>query len=255
MPTALIVEDEPEANKLLGMLLRLRGYQPESAFTGEEALRVVTNSRLDIIFLDLMLPDLNGYEICKTLKYSKATSLIPVAIITARIADENRIESFCIGADDFIAKPFTPERIFHAVEQAAHWSEQCSAARIQASISFDRKDEGEILRRMGQFRSLLLARTALNLEAVVQIGRAVREVCNVADDWARGHPGDDSTTLTYELTARRLLLEFRGPSAWFAGLPLILEDPASEVSGARFDQTATDKAARLVKFVRDLPEI
>ena len=137
-----------------------------------------------------MLPDLNGYEICKILKSSKGTSLIPLAIITARIADENRIESFCIGADDYIAKPYTPDRIFQAVEQAARWSEQSRSAQIQASVSFDHKDDGEILRRMGQFRSLLFARTALSLEAVAQISRAIKEIWCVADEWARGYPGD-----------------------------------------------------------------
>ena len=119
MPTALIVEDEPEANKLLGMLLRLRGYRTESAFTGKEALQIVEKRQPDIIFLDLMLPDLNGYEICKILKSSRGTSLIPLVIVTARIAAENRIESFCLGADDYIAKPYTPDQIFQALEQAA----------------------------------------------------------------------------------------------------------------------------------------
>ncbi|MGD0040836.1 MAG: response regulator, partial [Isosphaeraceae bacterium] len=166
MPTALIVEDEPEANKLLGMLLRLRGYQTESAFTGEEALQLVAKAQPDVIFLDLMLPDINGYEICKILKSSRGTSLIPLVIITARIAAENRIESFCIGADDYIAKPYTPDRIFQAVEQAVRWSDQSRAGEIQASVSFDHSDDGEILRRLGQFRSLVFARTELSLDAV-----------------------------------------------------------------------------------------
>ena len=127
MPTALIVEDEPEANKLLGMLLRLRGYQTESAFNGRQALELVEKSPPDIIFLDLMLPDLNGYEVCKILKSSKGTSLIPLVIVTARIAAENRIESFCLGADDYIAKPYTPDQIFQALEQAVRWLDQSRA--------------------------------------------------------------------------------------------------------------------------------
>ena len=185
MLTALIVEDEPEANKLLGMLLRLRGYQTESAFTGEEALQLVAKAQPDVIFLDLMLPDINGYEICKILKSSRGTSLIPLVIITARIADENRIESFCIGADDYIAKPYTPHRIFQAVEQAVHWFDQSRSGQIQVSISFDHGDDGEILRRLGQFRSLVFARTALSLEAVAQLSRVIKEIWCVAEEWAR----------------------------------------------------------------------
>jgi CheY-like chemotaxis protein len=253
MPTALIVEDEPEANKLLGMLLRLRGYRTESAFTGKEALQIVSKALPDIIFLDLMLPDLNGYEICKILKSSRGTSLIPLAIITARIADENRIESFCIGADDYIAKPYTPDRIFQAVEQAARWSEQSRSAQIQASVPFDHEDDGEILRRMGQFRSLLLARTSLSLEAVAQVSRAIKEIWCVADEWARGDPGDQITNLTYTFTAERLLLEFRGAAGWLGRVLILVGDPASEVSSAGFEHVATDESDHSVKFVKDFP--
>ena len=166
MPTALIVEDEPEANKLLGMLLRLRGYRTESAFTGKEALQLVEKGHPDIIFLDLMLPDLNGYEVCKILKSSKGTSLIPLVIVTARIAAENRIESFCLGADDYIAKPYTPDQIFQALEQSIAWLDQARSGQIQGIISFDNRDDGEILRRLGQLRSLIFARTGLGLDSV-----------------------------------------------------------------------------------------
>jgi len=253
MPTALIVEDEPEANKLLGMLLRLRGYQTESAFTGEEALQLVAKAQPDVIFLDLMLPDINGYEICKILKSSRGTSLIPLVIITARIADENRIESFCIGADDYISKPYTPDRIFQAVEQAVRWSDQCRSGEIQASVSFDHSDDGEILRRMGQFRSLVFGRTALSLEAVAQISRAIKEIWCVADEWARGYPGDHITTLTYTLTAERLVLEFRDAAGWLGRVPILAEDPTSEVSIAGFDHVAIDESDRSVRFVKDFP--
>lgn len=253
MPTALIVEDEPEANKLLGMLLRLRGYRTESAYTGMEALHLVAKSQPDIIFLDLMLPDLNGYEICKILKSSRGTSLIPLVIITARLADENRIESFCIGADDYISKPYTPDRIFQAVEQAVRWSNLCRSGEIQASVSFDHSDDGEILRRMGQFRSLVFGRTALSLEAVAQISRAIKEIWCVADEWARGYPGDHITTLTYTLTAQRLVLEFRDAAGWLGRVPILAEDPTSEVSIAGFDHVAIDESDRSVRFVKDFP--
>ncbi len=253
MPTALIVEDEPEANKLLGMLLRLRGYRTESAFTGKDALHHVAKAHPDIIFLDLMLPDLNGYEICKTLKSSRGTSLIPLVIITARIADENRIESFCIGADDYIAKPYTPDRIFQALEQAVRWSAQCRSGEIQASVSFDHSDDAEILRRMGQFRSLVFGRTGLSLEAVGQISRAIKEIWCVADEWARGHPDDAITTLTYTLTSQRLVLEFRDTAGWLGRILILVEDPTSELSSAGFDQIAIDESDRSVKFVKNFP--
>src|SRR5205807_2528884 len=114
MPTALIVEDEPEANKLLSMLVRLRGYRTESAFTGGEALEKVDQARPDIVLLDLMLPDINGYEVCRALKARRQTHPIPVVMVTARVAAENRVESYRVGANDFVPKPYTPDQIFTA---------------------------------------------------------------------------------------------------------------------------------------------
>ncbi len=253
MPTALIVEDEPEANKLLGMLLRLRGFRTESAFTGKEALQLVAKAQPDIIFLDLMLPDLNGYEICKILKSARGTSLIPLVIITARIADENRIESFCIGADDYIAKPYTPDQIFQALEQAVRWSQQCHSGEIQASLTFDHSDDGEILRRMGQFRSLVFGRTELSLEAVARISRAIKEIWCVADEWARVHPADQITSLTYTLTPQKLLLEFHDAAGWLGRIPVLLENPSSELTSVGFDHVSVDETDRSVKLIKNFP--
>src|SRR3954463_7888531 len=100
MPTALIVEDEPEANKLLAMLVRLRGYQTDSAFTGNEALEKVRGGRPDVGFLDLMPPDLSGVEVCRAMRSDPATSLIPVVVVTARPPDRGREESYRAGASE-----------------------------------------------------------------------------------------------------------------------------------------------------------
>ena len=90
MPTALIVEDEPPANFLLAQLLQLRQYQSDCVYNGADALRRLTERRPDVVFLDLMLPDTNGYEVCRAIKSNPATCLVPVVIVTARLADENR---------------------------------------------------------------------------------------------------------------------------------------------------------------------
>src|SRR5881275_1507726 len=102
MPIALIVEDEPEANQLLSMLVQLRGYQTESAFTGEQALGMIEAARPDLIFLDLMLPDINGFDICRAIKGKRSTCSIPVVMVTARLAAENRAQGFRVGATDYV---------------------------------------------------------------------------------------------------------------------------------------------------------
>ena len=132
MPTALIVEDEPQANKLLAMLVQLHGYTTESAFTGQEALDKVRAHVPDVVFLDLMLPDLDGYEVCRALKASGVTSQVPVVIVTARIAAENRIESFDAGADDYVPKPYTPDQIFNALDESMSFVARSPPPRSKA---------------------------------------------------------------------------------------------------------------------------
>src|ERR1700733_11814205 len=104
MPTALIVEDEPEANKLLAMLVQLRRYSTISAYSGAEALDKVVTHMPGVVPLALMLPVRGGYDVCRALKASGTTSQVPIVIVTARIAAENRIESFRAGADDYVPK-------------------------------------------------------------------------------------------------------------------------------------------------------
>jgi CheY-like chemotaxis protein len=252
MPTALIVEDEPEANKLMAMLLRLRGYATQSAFTGRDALQHVENSPPDVILLDLMLPDLNGYEICKILKSSKRTSLIPLLIVTARIAAENRIESFCLGADDYIAKPYTPDQIFRSLEQAERWLEVSGDRSIEGEVTFDHTDDGEILRRLGQLRSLIFARTVLSLESVVHIGRAIKEIWCLADESARGEPDERTTSMRWTLEPDQLVLTFHDVAAWLGRLAGLTEDPVSSLRLAEFEHMNVNENDHSVSLVKDL---
>ena len=75
----------------------------------------------------------------------------------------------------------------------------------------------------------------------------------MADEWARGYPGDPITTLTYTLTPHRLVLEFRDAAGWLGRVPILVEDPTSEVSSAGFDHVACDESDRSVRFVKDFP--
>ena len=150
MPTALIVEDEPEANKLLAMLVQLRGYSTVSAHSGAEALEKVMSHVPDVVFLDLMLPDRDGYEICRALKASGTTSHVPVVIVTARIASESRIESFRAGADDYVPKPYTPDQIFEALAES---DVESSLLPLDGEVVLDGRDDGQTLRRLARLRS------------------------------------------------------------------------------------------------------
>jgi DNA-binding response OmpR family regulator len=101
----LVVDDELKNVKLLEALLMPRGYQVVKAYNGEEALAQVQQEQPDLILLDVMMPLLDGFEVCKRLKENDETRLIPVVIMTALGQVEDRIKGIEAGADDFLTKP------------------------------------------------------------------------------------------------------------------------------------------------------
>ena len=177
MPTALIVEDEPEANKLLSLLVQLRGYQTESALDGAAALDHIRRQAFDVIFLDLMLPDIDGYDICRALKSSEKTSQIPVIIVTARVTAENRMQSFRAGADDFIPKPYRPDEIYEALENAQIQKARLDSSGISGEVFLDGRDDPETLRSLARLRNALVARSGLPPQTIEEItGRHPRHL-------------------------------------------------------------------------------
>jgi CheY-like chemotaxis protein len=249
MPTALIVEDEPEANRLLSMLVQLRGYRTESAFTGGEALDKVRQRPPDLVFLDLMLPDINGYEVCKRLKTRKATSLIPVIMVTARVAAENRVESYRVGADDYVPKPYTPDQIFQAMLKASSWHGRICESTVDGLIPIAPADEEELLRLLGQLRNLLLARTTLNLETIEAVSAAIGEIAHDAMAWARRSHHPLETALGFHIEPDHLAITLRDTSGWLAENRF---DPCDRwpvsFSAAGFDEVVIEEPGHRMTF-------
>lgn len=113
----LIVDDEPDVVEVVEFNLRNAGYIVESADTGKDALDKVKNRTPDLIILDLMLPELDGIEVCKILKRNRATANIPVIMLTARASEVDRVLGLEIGADDYVVKPFSPRELVVRVKK------------------------------------------------------------------------------------------------------------------------------------------
>jgi len=101
----LIVDDEEKNIKLLKAMLMTENYQCFWAFNGNEALETVNEIEPDLILLDIMMPGIDGYEVCSRLKRNEKTRMIPIIMVTALIGKEDHIYSINSGADDFISKP------------------------------------------------------------------------------------------------------------------------------------------------------
>ncbi len=109
----LVVDDEERIRRLLKMYLEKEGYMIEEAEDGETALRLATVSDFDLILLDVMLPGIDGIEVCSRLRQVKAT---PVIMLTAKGEEMNRVQGFEVGADDYVVKPFSPREVIYRVK-------------------------------------------------------------------------------------------------------------------------------------------
>jgi DNA-binding response OmpR family regulator len=106
--TVLVVDDDVKTVELVELYLSRDGHSVLTAYDGIEALRLARENRPDLIVLDLMLPDLDGLEVCRMLR---TESDVPVIMLTARTTDEDKLKGLGLGADDYVTKPFSPKEL------------------------------------------------------------------------------------------------------------------------------------------------
>ncbi len=116
-PRILVVDDEPEAVELVEFNLKQAGYAVATAADGAEALKKVRAQPPDLIVLDVMLPEMDGFEICKMLRLEPATARVPVIMLTAKAAEIDRVLGLELGADDYLTKPFSPRELLLRIKK------------------------------------------------------------------------------------------------------------------------------------------
>lgn len=141
--TILIVDDEWQNRKLLEALLQPEGYLTVCAASGEEALALVCAKAPDLILLDLMMPQMDGYEVVTRLKSNPATSSIPIIMVTAQIDRNSRVAALRAGAEEFLTKP---------VDRIELWLRVRNLLRMKAYADLLR-DQGVALEAMVQART------------------------------------------------------------------------------------------------------
>ncbi len=114
----LVVDDEVDIQELIRYNLKKDGFAVQAVGTGEDALAAATDLRPDAIILDLMLPGIDGTEVCRRLKSDSATRGIPVVMLTAKSEDADIVAGLEIGADDYVTKPFSPKVLIARVRAA-----------------------------------------------------------------------------------------------------------------------------------------
>ena len=109
--TVLIVEDEKDIVKMLEYNLKKEGFKTISVSDGEDAIDSSISRSPDLIILDLMLPGIDGLEVCKTIKSNSKTTSIPIIMLTAKSQESDKVVGLELGADDYMTKPFSPREL------------------------------------------------------------------------------------------------------------------------------------------------
>jgi DNA-binding response OmpR family regulator len=114
----LIVDDDEEALNLVGMILKRRGYEPIKVQSGQKALEFLSHSLPDLIILDVMMPEMDGKDVCRQIRADSRMTNIPIVMLTARSETANQIEGLLAGADDYLVKPVGSEELLTSVQAA-----------------------------------------------------------------------------------------------------------------------------------------
>jgi two-component system, OmpR family, response regulator len=212
---ALIVEDEPELGLLLAEHLRTWGFTSTVLLNGGEVVDWVRNNSPDLILLDLLLPEVNGYTICETLKLDRETNLIPVIMITALSGQHERVRGLQVGANCYLTKPFTAEELQRTIKAAFTWQEDLKRRGTKGEITFELVSDTQYLDELNQLLASLFLFSGLTQKEVKQLTTAVRELGTNAIEWGHKKQVDRVVTVDYQIDPRQITLQIKDTGPGF----------------------------------------
>jgi two-component system, OmpR family, response regulator len=203
---ALIVEDEAATGDLLAEHLRRWGFEPTIMHEGGSAVSWTHLHHPDLILLDLMLPDLDGYDICENLKLDRQTNLVPIIMVTCRDQPQDRVHGLQVGANYYLTKPFTPEQLEHAVKEVGAWKEELIRHGARGEIHFHMKSDTQALEELNFLLGALFFHSGMPQAMVKQFVMAVREMGTNAIESGHKKEVDRIVTVTYRLDVEKITI-------------------------------------------------
>jgi len=256
-PRVLVVEDEPDMNNLLADVLSAFDLEPIQAADAAQALDILEREPVNAILLDLMLPGLSGYELCRRLKTTRRTQTIPILILTALDRAPNRRSAYQAGADDYMTKPFAPDALIARLQSCMEAANRTRAAASCLDLTIEPTGSLDDLKTLNVLTTSLYCRSDLPPEIVEAIRSQLITVVEKAGAWAAEHGGTPPIRLAMTLDDERLRLRFdpTSPEAEpFLAKRLV---PGATVPAMLIDAGAIDRADRdgdAVIFEKALPE-
>ena len=229
----LVVEDDADLCHLLCELLRSEGFVAEPAHDGRTAVRCVSERVPDAIVLDVMLPDMSGFEVCRGLKLRRETNLIPILMLTA-LSDAASVRSgLRVGANRYLIKPFEPVALLRDVRAALDHREELAGRKTHTSVELQMRSDNHSREQLNDLLSELFVLTPLTDDEVHQIRYAALEMIENAAEWGNRRQKDLLVTISYEVTDEvvKFVITDQGPGFDPRNIPHAAqgEDPAAHL--------------------------
>jgi len=200
-PRILVVDDEENISFLVESALRLVGMQTQCAATGRDAITAATSFQPDLIVLDVMLADLNGFDVLRRLRDSG--QLMPVIFLSARDSTDDRVQGLTIGGDDYMVKPFAVAELVARVQLALRRSGMGTGPRTLRCADLELDDDAHRVTRAGQVVKLSATEFKLLRYLLTNTGRVLSRAQILDHVWDYDFGGESSVIETFMSYLRR----------------------------------------------------
>jgi two-component system OmpR family response regulator len=191
----LLVDDEDNLRSMLEAALRYEGFDVHAAANGRDALHAVEDATPDLIVLDVMMPDLDGFEVCRRLRNDGVRT--PILFLTARDATDDKVRGLTLGGDDYLVKPFSLEELVARVNAVLRRAGLAQSGSVLACADLQMDDEAHRVERAGH--EVALSPTEYNLlhYLLVNQGKVVSKAQILDHVWQYDFGGDGGVVETY----------------------------------------------------------
>ncbi|HTN80657.1 MAG TPA: response regulator transcription factor [Acidimicrobiales bacterium] len=202
-PRVLVTDDEDNIRFLLDAALRHFGFDVVLAANGREALGAVADDRPDLIVLDVMLPDLDGFEVCRRLRADGVK--VPVLFLTARDGTEEKVRGLTLGGDDYVTKPFSLEEVVARVRAILRRANGDSPTSVLRFADLEMDEDAHVVRRAGVVVDFSPTEYKLLRYLLINAGRVVTRAQILDHVWEYDFGGEATVVETYVSYLRKKL--------------------------------------------------
>jgi DNA-binding response OmpR family regulator len=213
--TALIVEDEPHVADVVARVLERRGIGSTILYEGGPAPAWVRQHRPDVVLLDLMLPDRDGYSVCRDIKLDRETNLTPIVMVSALGEHDDLIKGLSVGANEYVTKPFEMDTLYAAIDRAVAWRDHLRSRGASEEVRIQMQSDARLLDELNTMLASLLLHTPLSPDDAHYLTLAVREMGGNAIEWGHRNRAELLVTVTYRIEADRVVITVKDTGPGF----------------------------------------